>query len=65
MSHIAGLNNFSIPRPKLKKAPEGNAIHSNAGSGPGGAYLGGDMRAAYYGGTALTGTRPVRRAVRV
>ncbi len=32
------------------------AVHSNAGSGPGGAYLGSDMRAAYYGGTALTGT---------
>ena len=56
VAHIAGLDNFSIPRPQLKKAPEGTPIHSNVGSGPGGAYLGGDMRAAYYGGTALTGT---------
>jgi subtilase family serine protease len=56
VSHIAGLDNFSIPRPKLKKAPEGQPIQSHAGSGPGGAYLGGDMRAAYYGGTALTGS---------
>jgi subtilase family serine protease len=54
--HIAGLNNFSIPRPKLKRAPEGQPIQSHAGSGPGGAYLGSDMRAAYYGGTALTGS---------
>jgi subtilase family serine protease len=55
VSHIAGLNNFSIPRPKLKRAAAGQAIHSNVGSGPGGAYLGSDMRAAYYGGSALTG----------
>jgi Pro-kumamolisin, activation domain/Abnormal spindle-like microcephaly-assoc'd, ASPM-SPD-2-Hydin len=55
VSHIAGLNNFSIPRPHLKRAAAGQAIHQNVGSGPGGAYLGSDMRAAYYGGTALTG----------
>jgi subtilase family serine protease len=56
VTHIAGLNDFSIPHSKLKRAPAGQ-IHSNAsGSGPGGAYLGSDMRAAYYGGTALTGT---------
>jgi subtilase family serine protease len=54
--HIAGLNNYSIPHPKLKRASATSAIQSHAGSGPGGAYLGGDMRAAYYGGTALTGT---------
>jgi subtilase family serine protease len=54
--HIAGLNNFSIPRPKLKRPTAEPAIQSHAGSGPGGAYLGGDMRAAYYGGTALTGS---------
>ena len=54
--HIAGLNDFSIPRPKLRRAPEDWPIQSHAGSGPGGAYLGSDMRAAYYGGTALTGT---------
>jgi subtilase family serine protease len=56
VSHIAGLNDFSIPRPKLRKAPEGQAIHGNVGSGPGGAYIGSDMRAAYYGGSALTGS---------
>jgi len=57
VAHVGGLNNFSIPRPMVTKAPKGQAVHSNAtGSGPGGAYLGSDMRAAYYGGTALTGS---------
>jgi subtilase family serine protease len=54
--HIAGLDSFSIPRPQLKRAPAEAPIQSHAGSGPGGAYLGGDMRAAYYGGTTLTGS---------
>ncbi|HMK30731.1 MAG TPA: protease pro-enzyme activation domain-containing protein [Terriglobales bacterium] len=55
VAHIAGLNNFSIPRPKLRRALTGQAIHPNAGSGPGGTFLASDMRAAYYGGSALTG----------
>ncbi|HEY6250609.1 MAG TPA: protease pro-enzyme activation domain-containing protein [Candidatus Angelobacter sp.] len=55
--HIAGLNDFSIPRPKIKQLAVGQAIHSNAGgSGPQGAFRPSDMRAAYYGGTALTGS---------
>jgi subtilase family serine protease len=53
--HIAGLNNFSIPRPKYKRAPP-NFRRNAIGTGPNGAYLGSDMRAAYYGGTALTGS---------
>jgi subtilase family serine protease len=55
VTHIAGLNNFSLPRPKFKRAPA-NFRRNSAGSGPSGAYLGSDMRAAYYGGTALTGS---------
>lgn len=55
VAHIAGLNNFSLPRPKFKRAPA-NFRRSITGSGPSGAYLGSDMRAAYYGGTALTGS---------
>jgi subtilase family serine protease len=55
IAHIAGLNNFSLPRPKFKRAPA-NFRRNSVGSGPSGAYLGGDMRAAYYGGTALTGS---------
>src|SRR5271165_1826900 len=57
VSHIAGLNNFSIPRSMLKKGSVAQQmVQSHAGSGPGGAYLASDMRAAYYGGTALTGS---------
>jgi len=55
VTHIAGLNNFSLPRPKFKRAPA-NFRRNSTGSGPSGAYLGSDMRAAYYGGTALTGS---------
>jgi len=55
--HITGLDNFSIPRPAgLTKAPE--ASPGATGSGPGGNYIGSDLRAAYYGVTgpaALTG----------
>jgi subtilase family serine protease len=55
VTHIAGLNNFSLPRPKFKRAPA-NFRRNSTGSGASGAYLGSDMRAAYYGGSALTGT---------
>ncbi len=55
VTHIAGLNNFSLPHPKFKRAPA-NFRRNSTGSGPSGAYLGSDMRAAYYGGTALTGS---------
>jgi len=58
--HVSGLDNFSIPRPaSLKRASNGevsNARGSQTGSGPGGYFLGSDLRAAYYGGSALTGT---------
>jgi hypothetical protein len=39
------------------KGPAAHALSLNAlqGSGPGGSYLGSDMRAAYYGNGALTG----------
>jgi hypothetical protein len=53
--HIAGLDDFSPPRPLLRFAPKGNVHTNQTGSGPGGQFLGSDMRTAYYGGTALTG----------
>jgi len=54
--HISGLDNFTLPRPKNKKAsPQPGAIQPT-GSGPGGQYVASDMRAAYYGSGALTGT---------
>ncbi len=53
--YIAGLDSYSIPKPLYQKAAS-SAVKSNAtGSYPGGNYLGSDRRAAYYGGTALTG----------
>jgi subtilase family serine protease len=56
--HISGLDNYSIPRPALVHRNAGAADvegNSKTGSGPGGSFLGSDMRAAYYGGT-LTGS---------
>ena len=57
VAHIAGLNNYSLPKPMVRRstATQGAAATPAVGSGPGGAYLGSDMRSAYYGGTALTG----------
>src|SRR5271168_4061426 len=56
--HIAGLDNYSIPHPAgLHKNPN-LSVKSNAttGSCPSSSFCGSDMRAAYYGGTALTGS---------
>ena len=63
--HISGLDNYSIPRPMVEKKsdyaaargiqPEAVVSHATTGSGPSASFLGSDMRAAYYGGTALTG----------
>jgi kumamolisin len=59
------MDNFSIPRPRLSRRsaaaaargimPEAVVNHATTGSGPQASFLGSDMRAAYYGGTALTG----------
>jgi len=63
--HVSGLDNYSIPHPMLvKKSDYAKAhgidaskvvSHATTGSGPSASFLGSDMRAAYYGGTALTG----------
>ncbi len=63
--HISGLDNFSIPHPMFVKksdyakahgiSPDKVVSHATTGSGPSASFLGSDMRAAYYGGTALTG----------
>ena len=54
--HIAGLDNFSIPQPTLTRKSPGATSNAAVGSGPSGSFLGSDMRAAYYGGAALTGS---------
>jgi len=63
--HVSGLDNYSIPHPMLSKKSDFAAAHgmtadavvpnATTGSGPSASFLGSDMRAAYYGGTALTG----------
>jgi subtilase family serine protease len=63
--HISGLDNYSIPHPKVvnkddfAKAhginPDAIIGHATTGSGPSKSFLGSDMRAAYYGAAALTG----------
>ena len=48
---ISGLSNYRLPHPLIRLA---NA-HPNAGSAPGGAYMGGDFREAYVPGVSLNG----------
>jgi kumamolisin len=55
--HIAGLDNYSIPHPAgLERNSGKSKSGATVGSGPSESFLGSDMRAAYYGGTALTGS---------
>ncbi|HTZ90705.1 MAG TPA: S53 family peptidase [Alloacidobacterium sp.] len=56
--HVSGLDNYSIPHPAGLTRNNNASAKSNAttGSGPSASFLGSDMRAAYYGGTALTGS---------
>jgi kumamolisin len=63
--HVSGLDNYSIPHPLYVSksdyakahgiSPDEVVTHATTGSGPSASFLGSDMRAAYYGGTALTG----------
>ncbi len=63
--HVSGLDNYSVPHALYQKrsdyaaehgvSPESLVAHATTGSGPSASFLGSDMRAAYYGGTALTG----------
>ena len=52
--HVTGLDDLDIPAPRVIIAPDGQPAHGT-GSGPKGSFIGSDMRAAYYGGTSLTG----------
>src|SRR5580698_4545262 len=54
--HVSGLDNYSIPRAALVHRNFKVKSNASIGSGPGASFLGSDMRAAYYGGTALTGS---------
>jgi len=65
VEHISGLDNYSLPHRMMEKRSDYAAArgigeeeavsHATTGSGPSASFLGSDMRAAYYGGTALTG----------
>ena len=54
--HISGLDNYSIPRPALVHKDLSVKSNATTGSCPEQSFCGSDMRAAYYGGTALTGS---------
>ena len=55
---VSGLNDYTLPFPKLHKASSNGTTNltPRVGSGPGGNYMGYDFRAAYVPGTSLTGT---------
>jgi subtilase family serine protease len=53
--HISGLDNYSIPHPLYHHRNLTVKSNATTGSGPSASFLGSDMRAAYYQGTALTG----------
>jgi subtilase family serine protease len=57
--HISGLDNFTLPHAKNILASQASTqaqAGKTTGSGPGGQFIGSDMRAAYYGSGALNGT---------
>ena len=63
--HVSGMDNYSLPHPRLVRKedyareqgiPLEKIPAATTGSGPSASFLGSDMRAAYYGGTALTGS---------
>jgi subtilase family serine protease len=55
--HISGLDNFSLPHAKNIRTTQqlSSGGVKTTGSGPGGDFIGSDMRAAYYGSGLLTG----------
>ena len=54
--YISGLDNFSLPHAKnIRTTQQLIGGGKTTGSGPGGDFIGSDMRAAYYGSGPLTG----------
>jgi subtilase family serine protease len=55
--HVTGLDNYSLPRPLVVRTQGNGKLgpQASVGSCPGASFCGSDMRAAYYGGSALTG----------
>jgi len=55
IAHISGFDNLILPRRVGGSVSMSAATPEVSGSGPGGSYLGSDIRAAYYRGSAPTG----------
>jgi subtilase family serine protease len=54
--HVSGLDNFTLAHAKNIKVSHISSFASKTtGSGPGGDFIGSDMRAAYYGSGSLNG----------
>jgi subtilase family serine protease len=53
VEQVIGLDNFILPAPRVVRAPD--VALPRVGSGPGGQYIGTDMRTAYYPTGTLTG----------
>jgi kumamolisin len=54
--HVSGLDDFVLPVARVRHGKTSPTCQSGiGGSGPCGWFLGSDMRAAYYGGSTLTG----------
>ena len=56
--HVSGLDNFSLPRPRLQSVQLINVSNASPddGSGPGGTYIGKDFRKAYAPNSTLDGS---------
>jgi kumamolisin len=53
--HVSGLDNYSKPHPAFVRKDKAEKSDATTGSCFEQSYCGSDMRAAYYGGTSLTG----------
>jgi subtilase family serine protease len=54
VNEIIGLDDLFLPKPRVVKSASADGS-TPTGSGPHGYFIGSDIRAAYYGGVALTG----------
>ncbi len=55
VQHIAGLNNYQLPKPLVVKSLNVNHTESFSGTAPGGNFMGRDFRNAYAPGVTLSG----------
>jgi hypothetical protein len=55
LQHVSGLDNYLLPQSNLRVHAAPNPGHAQTGTGPNGAYMGRDFRAAYMPGVVLDG----------